>query len=139
MTGETKGPGVPRWLKSAGAVLAGLATVIALSTAVDAVMHITGVFPPFDQRMEDARLYLLALAYRGVITVLGGWRTARLAPFAAMQHVLVLAAIGLALGGLGVAASLATDLGPVWYAVAVAVSGPICTLLGGHLNKGRDV
>ncbi len=88
--------------------------------------------------MTDPVQYLLALAYRGLFTVMGGWVTARLAPSAPGKHVLVLAGIGLMLGGLGVVASLASDLGPAWYAIAVAVTGPLCTLLGGHL-QGRKV
>lgn len=50
-----------------------------------------------------------------------------------MRHVL-----GLAIDGLGVSAALARDLGPVWYTVAVAVRGPVCTILGGYLNKERN-
>lgn len=137
MTDEVKTGGVPRWLKSVGAVLAGLLTVIVLSTAMDAVLHAAGVFPPADQRMENPMLFLLALAYRGLFTLLGGWMTARLAPFAAMKHVYGLALIGLVLGGLGVVAQQVTDLGPLWYALAVAITGPLCTLVGGWLQARK--
>ena len=40
-------------------------------------------------------------------------------------------------GGLGIAAAVATGLGPVWYAVAVAVTGPLCTLAGGWIQARR--
>lgn len=125
----------PRWLKSVGAVLAGFATVVVLSTATDAVLHATGVFPPADQPMESTALFALALTYRGLFTVLGGWITARLAPVAKMKHVAALAAIGLVAGCLGVVAALTSDLGPAWYAIAVAVTGPICAVIGGFLPR----
>jgi len=138
MAEVVKSAGVPRWLKSVGAVVAGFAAVVLLSTGADQVMHETGVFPPPGQRMDDPLLYGLALAYRGVFTVAGGWITARLAPSAPMRHVLVLALIGLAAGTAGAVATWSMDLGPHWYAVAVAVTGPLFTLLGGALSaKGR--
>lgn len=134
MTADAPKPAIPRrWLASIGAVLAGLIVVIVLSTGMDMVLHASGVYPPLGEPMTDPALYLLALAYRGLFTVMGGWVTARLSPSAPGRHVLVLAGIGLVLGGLGVVASLASDLGPAWYAIAVAVTGPLCTLLGGYL------
>ena len=135
MTEDIPGGGVPRWLKSVGAVVAGIIAVIVLSTATDAVLHATRVFPPADQMMMDPMLFLLALTYRGVFTLLGGWVTARLAPAAPMKHVVILAIIGLLLGGLGVLAAVATDQGPLWYAVAVAITGPLLTLVGGRLHR----
>jgi len=135
MTNNDAGGGAPRWLKSLAAVLAAFMVVVGLSSIVDAIMHATGVFPPPDQRMEDPMLFLLALTYRGVITVLGGWIAARLAPVAPMKHVVALAILGLVAGGLGVVATVVTDLGPLWYAVAVAVTGPLCTLVGGRIHQ----
>jgi hypothetical protein len=123
-----------RWLRSIGAVLAGLVVVIVLSTGADAVLDATGVYPPAGEPMTDPKLYALALAYRCVFTVMGGWVTARLAPASPGKHVLVLAGIGLVLGSLGVVAALATNLGPAWYAIAVAVTGPLCTVLGGAIQ-----
>lgn len=138
MTAHVPKPAPPRrWLASSGAVLAGLVVVIVLSTAADMVMHATGVFPPSGEPMTDPVQHLLALAYRGLFTVVGGWVTARLAPSAPGKHVLVLAGAGLMLGGLGVAVSLTSDLGPAWYAIAVAVTGPLCTLLGGYLYSRK--
>jgi hypothetical protein len=50
-------------LRRIDAVLAGLLAIIILSTATDAVLHATGVFPPSGQPMVDA-FFLLATAYR---------------------------------------------------------------------------
>lgn len=99
-------------------------------------MHATGVYPPPDQVMNEPKLLLLALAYRGLFTAIGGWVTARLAPSAPGKHVMALAILGLVAGALGVVAAVVTQLGPLWYAVAVAITGPLLTLVGGRLYKG---
>lgn len=66
-------------LRSVGAVLAGLLVIVIASTAVDLVLHATGVYPPWGQPMSDA-LFALATAYRIVISIFGCWLAARLAP-----------------------------------------------------------
>jgi hypothetical protein len=123
--------------RSVGAVVAGLVAIFVLSSAVDAVLHLAGVYPPWGVRMSDG-LFGLALAYRTVIDVGGSWLTARLAPGRPMRHALVLGAIGL---GLSTAAVVATwsrvELGPRWYSVALAASSLPCAWLGGALERAR--
>ena len=65
-------------LKSIGAVLAGFVAVFVLSLGTDVVLHATGVFPPWDQRMSDA-LFLLATVYRTIYCIAGSYIAARLA------------------------------------------------------------
>ena len=81
-------------LKSIGAVLAGFVAVFVLSLGTDVVLHATGVFPPWDQRMSDG-LFLLATAYRTVYCIAGSYIAARLAPNRPMEHALVLGVLGL--------------------------------------------
>src|SRR4029077_2634278 len=69
-------PPPSRRLRSIGAVTGGLVVVAALSTAVDAVLHATGVSPPAGKPMA-AGLYLLAIAYRSAFQIGGGYLTAR--------------------------------------------------------------
>jgi hypothetical protein len=122
-------------LRSAGAVLAGLVAIFAVSTGVDVVLHATGVFPTWGVRMSDG-LFALALAYRTVIDVGGCWLTARLAPRRPMLHALVLGVVGLALSTAAVVATWShVELGPHWYAVALAVSSVPCGWLGGLLGS----
>ena len=52
-----------------------------------------------------------------------------------MKHVVARALIGLVAGTAGVVFAITSALGPLWYAVAVAITGPLCTLLGGRLLK----
>src|SRR4030095_14486309 len=77
------------FLVSTGAVIAGLLAVIILSNGTDAVLHATGVYPPWSQPMADG-LFLLATAYRIVFAIAGSYIAARLAPSRPMLHALIL-------------------------------------------------
>jgi hypothetical protein len=126
---ETRRP--RRALRSVGAVLAGLLAIVVLSTAADAVLHATGVYPPFPQRMADGG-FVLATAYRIVFGVAGCWLTARLAPDHPMRHALVLGGIGTVLSIAGAAAM--GQYGPAWYSLAIiAISFP-CAWAGARLH-----
>ena len=87
-------------MRSIGAVFAGLILIVVASTAVDMVMHRTGVFPATGKPMSNG-LWLLATAYRIVISVAGCSLAARLAPRRPMLHAMVLGWIGVAISTLG--------------------------------------
>lgn len=123
-------------LRRAGAVFAGLLTIVILSTATDAVLHATGVFPPFPQRMAD-ELFLLATAYRIVFGVAAGYVAARLAPDQPMRHALVLGAIGVVLSTAGAAAAAKWDLGPGWYSLAIIAIALPCAWAGARLRAAQ--
>ncbi len=120
-------------LKSVGAVVAGFLAVAILSTVVDVILHAAKVYPAWGVPMSGP-LYGLALAYRVVFTVLGGWITARLAPANPMKHVVWLGIIG-TIAGIGgvVTAWTHPELGPHWYPIAIAVTGFPCCWIGGKL------
>jgi hypothetical protein len=69
-----------RRLRSAGAVLAGLVTIFATSTATDVALHGAGIYPSVGVPMSD---------------------TARLAPSKPLAHALALGGIGVVLSVLG--------------------------------------
>jgi hypothetical protein len=121
--------------RSAGAVFLGFVAVVVLSLGTDQIFHMLQVYPPWGEPMRDAGLNLLALSYRIVYTVVGGYITARLAPRNPMHHVWVLAGIGLVMGTLGVIATSGMDLGPRWYPIAIALTAVPCTWLGGVLHR----
>ncbi len=113
------------------AVFAGLVAVVALSTAVDAVLHATHVLPAMGQPMS-ASLWWLAIGYRAVFTFAGGWVAGRLAPLPPMRAAGILTALGTLLGFAGLAVARAKpELGPEWYAWAIALTGPPCSWWGG--------
>ncbi|QDY98996.1 hypothetical protein FQ775_00650 [Nitratireductor mangrovi] len=120
-----------RPLRSIAAVVAGLATVVVLSTGADALFHATGVFPPAGEPMIAAGDYALAFAYRSVFAVLGGYIVAWLAPSAPLRHALVLGLIGTA--GATAGAVAMWGVGPGWYPVTLALTALPLTLLGAAL------
>jgi hypothetical protein len=121
--------------RGTGAVLAGFVAVFVLSLGTDQVLHVLDVYPPWGQPMYAAGLNLLALSYRIVYTVVGGYITARLAPQNPMRHVLVLGIVGLVLSAAGAIAAIPMNLGPAWYPIALALTALPCTWLGGRLYR----
>jgi hypothetical protein len=120
------------------AVVSGFFAVVILSLGTDQILHMLKVYPPWDEPMREAGLNLLALAYRIIYTILGGYITARLAPRNPLRHVFVLAVIGLAMGLAGVFATSGLDLGPRWYPIALAITAFPCTWLGGLLRHSPE-
>jgi hypothetical protein len=127
-----------RWARSALAVVVGFSSVAVLSLATDELLHIVKVYPPWGEPMYDPGLNLLALSYRLLYTILGGYLTASLAPHAPMRHVIVVAIAGLIAGSAGaIVAITMADLGPAWYPIALAVTAFPCVCLGGVLHRIR--
>src|SRR5438045_8819933 len=100
-------------MKSAVAVVAGLVFILVLTTFVDLLLHIVGVYPSMDKPIDDT-LAAMATAYRVVISVAGAWLTARLAPQQPLKHAMILDLVGVVLGLIGVAATWNTGLRPRW-------------------------
>jgi hypothetical protein len=130
----TEGAPPRRLLRSTGAVLAGLVAVFVLSLGTDQVLHSLQVYPPWGQPLYDTGLLLLALAYRIVYGIVGGYVVARLAPRNPMRHALVMGIVGLVLSTAGVFAATRMDLGPMWYPVVLLLTALPCAWLGGLLR-----
>ncbi len=121
-------------LRSISSVLAGFVTVFALSVGTDIVMESTGVLPPPSQPEDYVTwMLVLALAYRTVITVFGGWVTAKIAPVPKMKHVMALGIIGTVGGVVGIFAGW--QYGNHWYPIALAVLAYPSVWLGGKLAQ----
>jgi hypothetical protein len=106
--------------KSIRAIAAGVIFIVVVSTLADAVLHAVGVYPPWDQPIND-KLSLLATSYRFAISVAGAWLTARLAPSDPMKHAMILGYVGTLMGLVGVVATWNMGMGPRWYPIALAV------------------
>lgn len=119
-------------MRSILAVFAGVVIVIALSTAVDEIMHVNGIIP--DGPMWNPWHNALALGYRCAIAIVAGWATARIAPRAPLTHAAILGLIGTALGVLGAVLTWNLDFGPHWYPIALAATALPCCWLGGWLG-----
>jgi hypothetical protein len=122
-------------LKSIGAVVAGFLTVVLLSVVTDAILEKTGVLPPVSGAPYVTWMLLLALAYRSVFTVAGGYVTARLAPDRPMRLVTILGILGTIGGIAGVVGGW--NLSAHWYPIALAIGAFPCVWLGGKLGAKR--
>lgn len=120
--------------KSVGAIVAGVLFIIVVTTVVDVVMHLTHVYPPMTDPLDD-RLALIATSYRIVIGVAGAWLTARLAPAKPMKHALILGAVGVVLGLVGLAATWNAGMAPKWYPIALVVLALPQCWAGGKLYE----
>ena len=121
-------------LKSTGAVVAGVLTIIVVTTLVDIVLHAAKVYPPWDQPITDAQA-LIASSYRLIISIAGAYLTARLAPDRPLRHAIILGWVGVLLGLAGVIATWNAGLGPRWYPVSLAVLAIPQCWLGGKIYE----
>src|SRR5258705_11850762 len=109
-----------RILRRIGAVLAGLVVVFILDLGIDSIVHATGVYPPWFQPMSTS-LWLLAIGYRTIDGITGGYIAARLAPNRPVAHALVLGLLGLPLSTAGVVGTWnkRPEFGPKWYSLTL--------------------
>jgi hypothetical protein len=122
------------------AVAAALGANAALSLAVDQLLHVVEVYPPWGEPMHEPALNLLALGYRVVFGVAAGYLVARLAPSAPGRHAAALGVVATALSALGAAVAITRhDLGPAWYPIALAISAYPTVRLGAawHARRAR--
>ena len=122
--------------RSIWAVVAGVLFIIVVTTLVYIVLHVTKVFPPIHQPIDD-RLALLATSYRIVISIFGAWLTARLAPDRPMRHAMILGLVGVVLGTVGIVSTWNLGLGPRWYAILLAVLAIPQCWVGGKIYVAR--
>jgi hypothetical protein len=120
--------------RSVLAVGAGVLITIVVTTAVDIVLHLAGVYPATGSSLSDAHA-ILATSYRTVISVGAAWVTARLAPDRPMRHAILLGFVGTALGLLGVLVAENRGLGPRWYPITLAVLALPQCWAGGKLHE----
>ncbi len=109
-------------LQTVGAIFAGILVNFLIAVPIDLILHAAGVFPGMDVRMTDAQC-AIALSYRIVAAIVGGYLVARLAPYRPMKNAMILGCIGVVLSTAG---SLAMgDVGPRWYPLMlIAISIP---------------
>lgn len=118
--------------KTIFAIIAGFLTVVILSTVTDFVLEKLGILPSPKDGLFITWMLVLALAYRSIYTVVGGYVTAWLAPERPIHVVKILAFIGLLAGIVGIV--FGWNLSQHWYPIAIAITGPIFTILGGFIR-----
>ena len=126
-------------VKGLGAIVAGFIAVLVLSIGTDAVLEKLALFPP--QNEPGAYLgwmLLLALVYRSVYAVVGGYVTAALAPDRRMRHATILGSIGLVFAILGsIANADKSTASTAWYPIALVLLTLPSVWLGGKLKSSQ--
>lgn len=125
-------------VKSIGSVVAGFLVVVILSTIMDRIMEGTGLFPSVaNPGAYTSWMYVIALIYRTVFTVLAGYVAALIAPENKMLHVWILAIIGFLSGTLGAILNWGLAQGFEWYPISLAVLAIPSVVYGGYLKTKR--
>lgn len=125
---------MPKTLKSILAVVAGFLTIAVLSIVTDTILEMTHVFPPLTEKSADWML-VLALVYRCIYSVLGGYVVARLAPSRPMKHIVILIILGTIVGTLGAFANWDKSVGQEWYPILLVVLSIPAVWWGGKVRK----
>lgn len=124
--------------KSIGAILAGIITAGVLSALTDFVLESTGIFTPPEAGLFTAWMIIVAVAYRFVFQMLGGYITATLAPNHPLRHAVILGSIGTLFNILGALGG--TGQAPWWFFALLIITALPSTWLGGKLKlmqKGK--
>jgi hypothetical protein len=111
-----------RWQRTV-AVLAGFLSVAILSFGTD--------------HMLSPAWGALALSYRLFYGVIGGYVTARLAPYAPIHHSVILGLVGFLLSAGAAIATIPLDIGPAWYPIALALIALPTSAAGGVLFAAK--
>ena len=125
--------------RTIGALVAGLVVGIVLSLGTDAILRVIGVFPPSGQAMSNG-LFVLAITYRVIYSVLASYVAARFAPDRPMWHALVLGVLNLvaSLVGALLAWNKGPEFGPHWYPLSLVVLALPAAWLGGRLYTSNQ-
>lgn len=129
---------MPKTLKSILAVVAGFIVIAALSIITDTILEMTHVFPPLTEKSADWML-VLALAYRCVYSVIGGYVVARLTPSKPMKHVIILIILGTIVGTLGAWANWDKSIGQEWYPILLVILSVPAVWFGGRMKKEKSL
>jgi hypothetical protein len=121
-------------LRSILAVVAGVVFVVAASTGMDQLLCHT-ILPEMNSANAPPADLALALTYRTLFGVAGGWITARLAPSRPVTHAIVLGGIGTLAALAGVI--VAWGFGQQWYPIALVVLALPQSWLGGQIAARR--
>jgi len=124
-------------LKSIGAVLAGLIFIFVTHAGVDYILESLGIFTPPDAGLHTTWMVVTATIYRTVLSVIGAFLTAKLAPSQPMKHALILGLIGLALGTAAAIIVIPMNLSPAWFPIVLAILAVPSGWAGGKLAEGR--
>jgi len=124
-------------LKSTAAIFTGILAIVLLSTGTDLALENLDVFPPIDQAQMMPWMLALAFLYRTIYGMVGGYLTAALAPGFPLRHAVILGIIGTMASIAG--AMVGWHLSDHWYPIALVVTAPPTTWLGGEMRIRKSI
>lgn len=112
------------------AVAAGFVSLAVLSLTTDAALHFLNIYPPLS----------IALAYRLVYVIAGGYIAARFAPFAPIHHAVILGMVAFTASAADAIVTILLSLDPAWALIALMLTAMPAAALGGVLycKRNRD-
>lgn len=123
-------------VKNIGAIVAGFLTVFILSIATDFVLESIHFFPGANHPEAYAWWMLcIALMYRSIYAIAGGYITAALSLNKPMKNVWILAIIGFIFATLGLVSNV--DKGNIWYPLLLILLTIPSVWLGGKIKERR--
>ena len=125
-------------LQSIGAVVAGLIFIVASHSAVDFIFESTGIFTPPDRGFHTTWMVVTATVYRAILSAIGSFLTALLAPSQPMKHAVILGLIGLAVGTAAAIIVIPMNISPAWYPIALAILAVPSAWIGGLVAERRQ-
>jgi peptidoglycan/LPS O-acetylase OafA/YrhL len=123
-------------LRSTAAIVGGLASIITLTILTDLILEGTHIIP--HGPLNDTKLQILELAYRGLYFVIGGYVAARIASVNRRKVAGIVGGINCLLGIVGAIATYSKDLAPMWYALALVIAAIPLAWLGGVIATNAN-
>ncbi len=128
-------------LKNTGAVVAGFLLTLLLTRGTDILLESIGVFPTVEaqQKYGFTSLWMncVAILYRIIFTILGGYLTAKLSASKPIRNVTALGIVGTAIAIIGnIVVSQIPEMAnvlPVWFSIALVVIAYPSVWIGGKL------
>ena len=124
-------------LRSAAAIVAGMAAVVVLSLGTDLGLRLVGLYPAEGEPMVEPALNLLALCYRCLYNVIGAYIVLVLASDNGLRLLWIFTLLGFTLAAIGAIVTIPMNLGPSWYPILLALSPFPCSWLGWKLYRAR--
>lgn len=128
-------------LKNIGAVLAGFLLTLILTRGTDILLENTGVFPTVEEQQKYGFnilwMNIVAILYRIIFTMFGGYLTAKLSASKPMRNVNILGIIGTIIAIIGniVVSQIPemADVLPLWFSIALVLIAYPSVRTGGKL------
>ncbi len=128
-------------LKNIGTVIAGFVLTLLLTRGMDILFESMGVFPTVEEQQKNGFnvlwMNIVAILYRVVFTILGGYLTAKTSASKPMRNVNILGIVGTIIAIIGnIVVSQIPEMAnvlPLWFSVVLVLIAYPCVWTGGKL------